>query len=588
MEIYRPENETTNPLDFYPGVDEGLLKMADLVGSVLGHDAYMQLQMLLTSMQSAETQEQRSEAFSLIAKDEQMRDLNVSALSTGVRQWLPLINEICAGYPEVPSDIMARLVQKESRGDRMARPMRLNRRTGQMEVRSSARGLTQIMDKTLITFLGRDLRRRGVRGISFNEDTRLSEAKAIYFRHTGLTEADIDRFDPRFNLEVTAQNLTLGLQKEFFRTRLEQYPERRGFYTYLIHHDGAGGAEKTVEFLEHANGNFTEEFWTQNRSMIPSFHNSFEQTQTVVNFALCVNGPATDESLQRLTNTRVRVQLESDTQVSLNKEEYIEQSPTELNQEPRFWIENFNIIGDSNALGLTNVAHRTRIENENELSASGARSKTILETKADNLADKPTTVVCCGYNDMNALGANPSQQAIEDKANNYISLIDAVYNKALENGTKVIVMIPHTFIPKGSQATEESQHKFQNKLKELINAKGYNPSVLRVIDNSPLRDILHPHADVKRAWMARIQQLHFELNPELNRSSEVSEDSAPEAPAETQEETSSGEGGATGGSSDDSGTGGSTGGDSSDSGSGGSTGGGADSSGAGGTGSDSE
>jgi len=556
MEIYRPENETTNPLDFYPGVDEALLKMADLVGSVLGHDAYMQLQMLLTSMQSAETQEQRSETLSLIAKDEQMRDLNVSALSTGVRQWLPLINEICAGYPEVPADIMARLVQKESRGDRMARPKRLNKRTGQMEIISSARGLTQIMDKTLITFLGRDLRRRGVRGISFNKETRLSEAKAIYFKHTGLTEADIDRFDPRFNLEVTAQNLTLGLQKEFFRTRLEQYPERRGFYTYLIHHDGAGGAEKTVEFLEHANGNFTEEFWTRNRSMVPSFHNSFEQTQTVVNFALCVNGPATDESLQRLTNTRVRVQLESDTQVSLNKQEYIQQSPTELNRDPRFWIENFNIIGDSNALGLTNVAYSRNDQKENELSTSGARSKTILETKADNLADKPTTVVCCGYNDMNALGANPSQQAIEDKANNYISLIDAVYNKALRNGTKVIVMIPHTFIPEGSQATEGSQHKFQNKLKELINAKGYNPSILRVIDNSPLRDILHPHVDVKRAWMARIQQLHFELNPELNRSSEVLEDAAPEAPAETQEETSSGEGGATAGGADSSGAGG--------------------------------
>lgn len=555
MDIFGNREHETDFLSNIPGVSNDMAKTASMVRNVFGDDAYVRLKLFLEALGPLASEEERSQAFSLIVKDENMQDLNVSALSDGVRQWLPLINEICAGYPEVPADIMARLVQKESRGNRMARPKRLNKRTGQMEIVSSARGLTQIMDKTLITFLGRDLRRRGVRGISFDKDTRLSEAKAIYFRHTGLTEADIDRFDPRFNLEVTAQNLTLGLQKEFFRTRIEQYPQRRGFYTYLIHHDGAGGAEKTVEFLEHANGNFTEEFWTQNRSMIPSFHNSFEQTQTVVNFALCVNGPATDEELQRLTNTRVRVQLESDTQVSLTKEQYIQQSPPELNRDPLFWVQNFNIIGDSNALGLTNVAHRTHIQNQNELSTEGEESETILATKFGNLdSTKPTTVVCCGYNDMNMLGANPSQQAIEKQANDYISLIDAVYNKAVQDGTKVIVMIPHTFIPKGAQATEESQHKFQNKLKELINAQGYDPSVLRVIDNSPLRDILHPHADVKRAWMARIQQLHFELNPTLDRSEETSLEAQPEAPAETSESTSSGEGGSSSGGSDDSST----------------------------------
>jgi len=553
-------NDTNNQgkQDMINEIPESMQKTISMIDNVFGYDSASRMKVLLESMKGFSEADEDNSSSSYMS-NEQTQELHVRGLSKGVSQWLPLINEVCAGYPEVPADIMARIVQKESRGDRFARPMETDPITGRRVPAGSARGLTQITDGTLITFLGRDLRSRDVREKGFDKYP-LRKAKEVYLRHTGLTESDIDRFDAKFNLEVTAQNLTNALKKKFFADRIAQHPERRGFYTYLAHHDGAGekGAQKTVQFLEKANGNFTEEFWNENKEDLPKFHKKrdFDYTRKVISFALTVNGSATDEELQRLTNTRVHVKLDSVTQPPLTSEQYLQETPSELNQEPLFWIQNFNIIGDSNALGLTNVAHKTGVENENDFSTVGAQSEAILKTKVPNLIllPKPTTVVCCGYNDMNALGANPTEKNIKDEATDYINLIDAVYSQAQKDGTKVIVMIPHTFIPKGAQATEESQHKFQNKLKELINTRGYDPSILRVIDNSPLRDILHPKPDVKRAWMARIQQIHFELNPPLDRSEEGSLEGQPEAPSEASEQISSGQGGSVGGGSDDSGS----------------------------------
>ena len=562
MQENNNDSISSNPLSEFNGITESQAKTISMLENVFGKDSSIRMKLLFQTMKGSEIDNQQEGSSSFMNKDENMQDLNVDALSSGVQQWLPLINEICVGYPEVPADIMARLVQKESRGNRFARPMRRNTQTGQMEAISSARGLTQIMDKTLITYLGRDLSRRGVRGVSFDKNTTLSYAKEVYFRHTGLTESDIDRFDARFNLDVTAQNLTRGLQTTFFRKRLREHPERRGFYTYLIHHDGTGGAKDTVEFLEFANGNFTEEFWNQHKSMLPSFHHSFEQTKTIVNFALCVNGQATDEELQGLTNTRVSF-VETPTrditpeEYQQSTQEYLANTPSDLNSDPQFWIENLEIIGDSNAVGLTTIAERRNYQKEYELSKEGAQSESILSTKLDNLSGKPTAVVCCGYNDMNQLGSSPTPAKIAKEANDYLSLIDAVYNKALDAGTKVIVLIPHTFIPTDSYPPVEVQQQYQNKLKELINEKRYNLGVLRIVDNSPIYAKIHPEDSIRKAWLRRIQHAHLELHPETPLSPESSiEDSsntpAAETPNETREPTS--EGGSTGGGSDDSGS----------------------------------
>jgi len=501
-------------------MNEESVKTLSMLENVFGQDNALRMAVIFQTMKGFTPDSPEYSSFSPLVLGEDMQDLNVTSLSSGVQQWLPIINEVCASYPEVTSPIMARIVHVESRGR-----VRAKART------SSASGLTQITN------------------IAFKQ----------YLQNTGLHSSQVDRFDPRTNIEMAANLLTQGLSHKYTRDYLQQHPERRGFVSYLCHHDGPGGARQMLRFLDRANGNLNENFWNSNRSMLPGFHSSYAYTMKVIRLALTVNGPATDDALQTLTNTRVKVSG-LDVSQRMSTEEYMAQTPGELNENPNFWMSNFNIVGDSNAVGLTNVAFRQSHKTETNLSKGGAHSEYIRRHKVDNLRQNPkaSTVICCGYNDMANLGTVPTESQIDKEANDYISLIDAVYQHAIDTGTKVIVMIPHTFIPTlDRHPSTEVQNRYQSKLIELINSRGYSANILRVIDNSGLHAPVHPNRSIKRAWMARIQQAHLELNPEVpERPDEPMEssESAIEAPQETSEQTSSGEGGSSGGGSDDSGS----------------------------------
>lgn len=503
MQVNNNDPILDNPLSEINGIDESQAKTLSMLENVFGQDNSLRMAVLFKTMQDIPTDSQEYSNFSPVVLGEDMQELNISHLSSGVQQWIPIINEICAGYPEVSSPVMARIVHVESRGR-----VRAKART------SSASGLTQITN------------------IAFKQ----------YLQNTNLNASQVDRFDPRTNIEIAANLLTQGLSHEFTQNYLQTHPERRGFVSYLCHHDGPGGARQMLRFLDKANGNLNENFWNENRSMLPSFHSNYKYTMKVLRLALTVNGPDTDEDLQVLTNTRIKVTGLTSVQ-RLSTEEYMAETPGELNQDAAFWISNFNIIGDSNAVGLTNVAFRQTHEKETNLSKGGAQSEYIRRHKIENLRQNPraSTVICCGYNDMANLGIVPTEQRINKEANDYIDLIDQVYQNAVETGTKVIVMIPHTFIPtKKKHPSTEMQNRYQNKLIELINSRGYNANILRVINNSGLHAPLHPNETIKRAWMARIQQVHEELNPDIPQRPDEpieSSDHQLEAPNETREQT---------------------------------------------------
>lgn len=459
MEKQNPHSQepSLDNLEELSGLNPEAMDLVNTFTSLFGIGAGMRIrQMLLDSPEFLQTLKSKSidsDSFDSVSDIENefsdreyvSNDSDLKAM-TNVYRLQPLIKEVTADYPLIDSKVLSRLCHVESRGN-----------SDVVNQGSKATGLTQITP-------------------IFLDD---------YCKRENVNANTVDLKDPKTNLEITCSNLSHYLKNQKIRSYLDKHPQRLGFVIYAIHHDGLGGALKSITTFDKFGADITEIEYNSDLHLQANHYLTSKRPYvdflTVMQLAARVNGNLNNDSQLK----RVK---------ELNIKEHTKRIIEKTDIKPKESYEDVEYFGDSVMVGS-----RLYSDGKNTATAKiGEKTSVIRESAAEvSLEGKNRAVICVGHNDIAALGNLPSGKQ-KSKRKSYRGKIDTFIQEYIGlisdlegRGLKVVVMIPHLVqddnYPKYPGL--RSQSRILNLLKSEL---ARSSSSLETIDHSDKVAKLHP------------------------------------------------------------------------------------------------
>jgi len=457
MEKQKPnmQESSLDNLEELSGLNPEAMDLVNTFTSLFGIGAGMRIrQMLLDSPEFLQTLKSKSidsdsyDSMSDLENEFSDREYvsNDSDLKsmTNVYRLQPLIKEVTADYPLIDSTVLSRLCHVESSG-----------KADVVHKGSKATGLTQITPIAL----------------------------ADYCKREKIDAKTVDLKDPKTNLEITCSNLSHYLKNKKIQSYLDKHPNRLGFVTYAIHHDGLGGALRSVPTFDKFGADITEieynsDLYLQANHYLTS-KRPYVDFLKVMQLAARVNGDVNNDSqLKRIKE--------------LNIKEHTKRILEKTDIKPKESYEDVEYFGDSVMVGS-----RLYSDGKNTATAKvGEKTSVIRKCAAEvSLEGKNRAVICVGHNDIAALGNCPSGKPKRDsymrKVDRFIEEYTGLISDLEARGLKVVVMIPHLVqddnYPKYPGL--RSQSRILNLLKSEL-ARSF--SSVETIDHSDKVAELHP------------------------------------------------------------------------------------------------